>query len=119
MTKNHTTYLAITLIYLLLSSCSKKQAKEIEPEVPEIPGTKVTYNGFVQALFQTKCASCHAPGQSMSGLWTFNGYTSVTSNAARIKQVVLIGKTMPKGGSLTAAELASLQSWFDNGTPEQ
>ena len=109
----------LTIIYLLLASCSKRQAEEIKPEVTApIPETKITYTNFTQGLFQTKCAGCHAPGQSASGRWTFNGYASILSTSGTIKQVVLVSKSMPRGGSLTAAELSSLQTWFDSGLPQ-
>lgn len=110
-------YLAITIIYLLLASCSKKQAEEI---VPENPGPeKITYNNFAQALFQTRCSGCHGPGGPASAAFTFNGYASVTANAERIRQAVIVTKRMPPNGSLSAAELQSLTKWFDDGMPEQ
>lgn len=120
--KHFRIYLVIALIYLILASCTNNQAEEVEPEpvLPETPGaTAVTYNNFVQGLMQTRCAGCHAPGAMAAGAFTFNGHASVTSNAARIRQAVLVSKTMPKGGSLSPAELESLAKWFDNGMPEQ
>jgi len=111
----------LTIIYLFMASCSKRQAEEIKPEevtIPVTPETKITYTNFTQGLFQTRCAGCHAPGQSASGSWTFNGYASILSISGTIKQVVLVSKSMPRGGSLTAAELSSLQTWFDSGLPQ-
>lgn len=108
-------YLAVMLIYLLMFSCSKRQAAEMKPEKPT---STVTYTNFTQALFQTKCAGCHAPGRGAAAIWTFNGLSSVTSSQTRIKQAVLVNKSMPRGGSLSAAELKSLQEWFDNNMPE-
>lgn len=119
LSKRNMVYLTITLIYLILSSCSKKQAEPMEPAKPEEPATKVTYNNFVQGLFQSKCAMCHAPGNSAAAIWTFNGYSTVTGNSANIRRAVITNKTMPKTGSLSASELQSLSSWFDNGMPEQ
>lgn len=116
------TILAIlAVIYFCLASCSKRQASEMKPEeviVPEVPGTTITYANFVQGLFQSKCSVCHAPGGSASAFWTFNGYSTVTAKSASIKQMVLVSKTMPKSGSLSATELTSLQAWFDNGLPQ-
>lgn len=109
------------LCYLLLTGCSKNQAEEIKPTVPVtpgVPGVQVTYTGFVQNLLQTKCASCHAPGRQASAIWSFNGYSTVTANADRIKNAVLVQKTMPIGGSLSKAELQSLKDWFDQGMPQ-
>lgn len=113
-------YLALTLIYLLLFSCSKRQAAEMAPTPapPEEPGTSVTYNNFAKALFQTKCAGCHSAGRGAAAVWTLNGLSSITSNKTRIQQAVLVNKSMPMGGTLSAAELKSLQEWFDNNMPE-
>lgn len=113
----------LTIIYLFMASCSKRQAEEMNPEgvivpPPDTPEAKITYTNFTQGLFQTKCAGCHAPGQSASGSWTFNGYASIVSLSGTIKQVVLVSKSMPRGGSLTPTELGSLQTWFDNGLPQ-
>lgn len=116
-------YLAIALIYLALASCTNNQAEEIKPERPPVAEppstTAVTYSNFVQGLMQTKCQGCHGPGAAAAGAFTFNGYASVTANSARIRQTVLVSKTMPKGGSLSPAELESLTKWFDNGMPQQ
>jgi uncharacterized membrane protein len=114
---------ALAGIYLFLASCSKRQAEEIKPNevvVPPIgtPDPAITYANFVQNLFQTKCANCHASGRSAAGIWTFNGHASILSSSAIIKQVVLVTKTMPRGGSLTPTELSSLQTWFDSGLPQ-
>jgi mono/diheme cytochrome c family protein len=123
MNKHQRIYLVIAIIYMILASCTKNQAEEMTPAppvVPETPGTtSVTYNNFVEALMQTKCAGCHAPGGRGSGAFIFNGFTSVTGNAERIRQAVLVTKTMPPGGSLSPAELQSLTKWFDDGMPEK
>jgi len=120
MSKNRNILIGIALIYLLLAACSKKQAEEITPLAPGSSGTAITYTNFVKALFQTKCAFCHAPGtnQNATAAWTYNGYSSITSISAEVKQAVLVNKTMPLSGSLSGTELQSLQAWFDQGTPQ-
>lgn len=119
MSRNRIIYLAMAMIYLLMvASCSKKQAEEIKPTLPaapDNPGAQVTYTNFVQTLFQARCSSCHAPGKQYAAIWSFNGYATVTTNAERIKQQVLVSKAMPIGGSLSAADLQSLKEWFDKG----
>ena len=110
----------LALSYLLMTACSKKQADQAKPDpgIPGIPVGTVTYTAAIGPLFQAKCASCHAPGRSVAGVWAFDGYASVKANSARIKNVVLVTKTMPKASSLTAAELKSVQDWFDQNMPE-
>jgi hypothetical protein len=111
-------FLAIGFCYLFIAACSKNQADEPSPAEPNKPTTKVTYSNFVGGLFQTKCASCHAPGRPQASFWTFNGYSSVISNADQIRNLVIVTKVMPQGGSLSAAELKSLQDWYDQGKLE-
>ena len=119
MTKYKIFSIAAVLSYALLSACSKNQAEEIKPVLPVTPGSPgVTYTGFVQTLLQNKCAGCHGTGKQAAPVWNFNGYASVISNADRIKTAVIVNKTMPIGGSLTAAELQSLKDWFDQGMPQ-
>ncbi|MBB6274253.1 putative membrane protein [Pedobacter cryoconitis] len=121
MSKYTSPLIVIVITFFLLFSCTKKQAEEpkpITPEVPGTPGASGTYATVVDPLFQTRCAGCHAPGKRAAGAWTFNGYSSVNANADKIKQVVLVSKTMPVGGTLTAAELQSLKDWFDKGMPQ-
>jgi mono/diheme cytochrome c family protein len=122
MTKHYRIYLALAIIYTLLASCSKKQAEEMKP-TPSGPGNpeteKVTYTNFTGALFQTRCSGCHAPGRSAAAVFTLNGYASVTANAERIREAVIVTRRMPPGGSLSATELDSLSKWFADGMPEQ
>jgi uncharacterized membrane protein len=121
MSKYLKTLFFLGCTYLFLFSCSKKQAEELQPaspSEPEKPGTEVTYANFVQPLFQTKCGGCHGVGKSSASVWTFNGLSSISSNAGRIKDAVITRKIMPLGGSLTAIELQSLNDWFDKGMPQ-
>ncbi|SEA77987.1 hypothetical protein [Pedobacter hartonius] len=118
MIKQKTLLAGITIAYLLLAACTKKQAEELKPAAPGAPVTAVSYATDIGPLFQTKCNGCHAAGRSGSSSWTFNGYNSVVSNANRINNSVLVTKSMPLGGSLTSAELQSVKAWFDQGMPQ-
>jgi uncharacterized membrane protein len=120
MSKYSVITFVLVIIYMIVLSCSKKQAAEIKPDTPapENPGAVLTYNNFAQALFQNKCAGCHAPGRSAAAIFSFTGYASVVANSDRIKQAVLVNKTMPLGGSLSSAELQSLTTWFNQGMAE-
>ncbi|SKB62164.1 hypothetical protein SAMN05660841_01559 [Sphingobacterium nematocida] len=112
----------LTLVILLITGCSKKQADEPKPEEPTpttVTVDNVSYNNYVKVLFENKCNSCHASGGAGSGKWTFSGYTSVKSNAAKIANVLLVTKVMPMNGSLSAKEIELLNAWFNiRNTPE-
>lgn len=110
----------VMVAIVVLAACSKKKADEAVPETPSTTVTveNVSYANFAKGLFETKCAGCHANGAPASGRWTFSGFSSVRDNSARINNVVLVTKSMPRGGSLTDQELVLLKAWFDRNTPE-
>ncbi|WP_157257945.1 c-type cytochrome [Pedobacter ginsenosidimutans] len=122
MKKQNSIFLLAALTALLFA-CSKKQAEEIKPETPTPNGptpvttANVTYSNFAGALFQTKCNSCHGPNGGMKAVWALNGLASI-KNDARVANSVLVTRTMPRGGSLTASERELLQAWVDKGMPE-
>jgi mono/diheme cytochrome c family protein len=118
MSKYTSPVLSIAISIILLSACSKKQAEEPKPVTSVKPGVQVTYTAVVGPLFQARCAGCHAPGRQAAVVWSFNGYSAVTGSADKIKQAVLVNKTMPLGGTLSAADLQSLKDWFDQGMPQ-
>ena len=120
MKKQNSIFL-LAAITALLFACSKRQAEELKPAIPTGPTAvttaNVTYNNFASALFQTKCNSCHGPNGGLKGVWALNGLASI-KNDARVANAVLVTKTMPQGGSLTASERELLQAWVDKGMPE-
>jgi len=113
-------YILIFLSITTLVSCSKNQAEKVEPQSTDNDVTveNVTYNNFTGKLLETKCNSCHASGGTGTSKWTFSGYASVKSNADRINNAVLVTKTMPMGGSLSAKERELLDAWFKRNMPE-
>lgn len=108
------------LLTIGIVSCTKKQADELSPEKPveTVTAANVSYTNFAKALFESKCNSCHANGQSGSGKWTFSGYNSVKDNISKINNAVLVTKSMPMGGSLTAKEIELLGAWIKRSVPE-
>ncbi|MGE8427117.1 MAG: c-type cytochrome [Sphingobacterium sp.] len=110
------------LTVLSFSACTKKQAQELtsNPDngTETVTVLNVSYTNFSKALFETKCSSCHATGRSASARWTFSGYTSVKDNIAKINNAVLVAKSMPLGGSLTAKEIELLDAWIKRNSPE-
>ncbi|WP_257658053.1 hypothetical protein [Parapedobacter lycopersici] len=108
------------LMMLGLLGCSK----DSDSPAPEPPGggsvtaENVTYDNFVGSLLQSKCSSCHTGNGEGTSLWTFSGYNSVSANLARINDVVVVRRIMPKNGSLTNRELDLLKAWIEKGAPQ-
>lgn len=112
----------LPLLVIVFTSCTKKQAQELSTNPDNGTETvtiqNVSYTNFAQALFETKCSSCHGAGRPASGRWTFSGYTSVKDNITKINNAVLVTKSMPVGGSLTAKEIELLDAWIKKNSPE-
>ena len=125
--KNSNLFILSCLIGLfsLMYGCSKKQADEVTPDgkpgttTPEgtVTADNVTFTNYMKGLVEGNCSSCHG-GSVGQGGFTYSGYSSLVANEARIKNQVLVLKAMPKGGSLTAAQLALIKAWFDKGMPQ-
>ncbi len=86
-------------------------------EVPNLTG--ISYVGEVKPIFQTKCAlggGCHPA----NGDWFT--YSVAKNKAATIKTRINLPdgnpSKMPKTGSLTIEELATINCWVDHGAPK-
>lgn len=75
-----------------------------------IPG----YNTLRSQIFASQCISCHGT----SGGVSLDTYTSAVAAASLIRNAVVVSKVMPPTGSLSDTEIRAIQSWVDNGTPE-
>ncbi|MCX2481021.1 hypothetical protein OQY15_18085 [Pedobacter sp. MC2016-15] len=115
MKKPNTLLAGIALICLSFAACTKKQAEEFKPETPETPATKVSYATTIAPIFQAKCAGCHTSGRSGTVAWTFAGLSSVVASSERIRNAVVVNRSMPLNGSLSTTELQSVRDWFDQG----
>lgn len=111
------------LAAVVFTSCSKDSADDPSPNPPPGGGTvnaeNVTYKNFGASFFASKCNACHAAGGAGSAQFVFSGYTSIKNNSDRIRNAVLVARTMPQGGSLTEAERSLLDAWFKRNLPEE
>jgi hypothetical protein len=81
-------------------------------------GVPMAFAANVNPIIQTSCAtdaSCHGAG-SINGPGPLLSYTQVFNARATIKTAVANG-TMPKTGTLTAAQKNSIICWVENGAP--
>ncbi len=71
----------------------------------------------VKPVFESKCQACHVRG---SGLPVWTNYVDAFSKSGRIHDRTLVKKDMPPAGTpqLSAEELALIDEWIENGSPE-
>lgn len=110
------------LMVIGFAGCGKdNNAPTPEPPPPgggDVTVDNVTYANFVGALLQSKCSSCHAGSGEGTVKWVFSGYSSVKDNLARINDMVIVRKLMPKNGSLSVNQLELLKAWIAKGGPQ-
>ena len=95
-------------------SCSKE-----ETEIT-CNGTTPTYDADIKAIIDATCmgSSCHSTGSAQPHLTSYAGLKVVTTSGT-FETNILINKTMPRTGSLTADELSMIKCWHENGYPEK
>ncbi|MCB0430858.1 MAG: hypothetical protein H6546_08365 [Chitinophagales bacterium] len=98
----------------VLSSCSKKKL------TPVCDGTQPTYDNGVATIISGTCmgSKCHSSGSKNGDLTTYAKMKTYLTNGAFNKQVMET-QNMPKGSSLSQAQLNTLQCWVENGYPEK
>ncbi len=105
----------IAVAVLALNACKKDSATPTPP-VNACSTVEAKFAANVLPLMQTSCSistSCHAVGSSNSG-GVLTTYAQISAKASSIKASVSSG-TMPKTGTLSAAQKQIITCWVDGG----
>ncbi|TAD85983.1 MAG: hypothetical protein EAY75_09865 [Bacteroidetes bacterium] len=115
----------IALAAILLGSsqmgCSKNSGADPAPTPtpdPTCVGAAPTFAANVLPLIQTRCATgsgCHGTGSGNSG-GPLTTHAQISAKASTIRSQVNSG-AMPIGGTLTAAQKATIVCWINGGSP--
>lgn len=111
------------LILLIICSCSSKKEDPVDPGGGgggggiNCDGVNATFSANVQPIIQGSCqlSGCH-DASSTNGPGPLTSYDKIKSASARIRAAV-ISRQMPKGSSLSEAQIKSIVCWIDSGTP--
>jgi len=77
-------------------------------------------NADAKPIFDKYCASCHASGKANAGDWLYDASDydgSIKGSINDIYQTVYVRRSMPRGSSISAAELTKFKAWYDAGYP--
>jgi hypothetical protein len=97
---------------LLIFSCKKKNKF-----TPTCDGSAPTYTSYVSGIISSKCLSCHGSGSADGDYSTYAKLSAITTNG-KFEKEVLTNQTMPKGSTLSEADMNKLKCWVENGFPE-
>ena len=95
-------------------------------DLPSVPAAPITFNKQIAPLMFSRCAPCHRPGESAP--FSLLTYTDVKKHAAQIATVTktrFMPPWLPDPGPkfqgerrLTEAEIAIIEAWVAQGSPE-
>lgn len=106
----------ITVMATVMTGCYYDKAELLYPDGEvNCSAVSATYSK-VQAIMAGKCNGCHNAGNAAGGT-VLETYDQVKAKAGRIRQRVIVEKTMPPRGPLSSGEMAILQCWISSGTP--
>jgi hypothetical protein len=114
------------LIFLLIAAISLSCVNNNEYDlygVPDCDTSNVTWDSKISSIMEANCVVCHGEEVSYNGV-RHDSYDSemIVVNDGRLRGVVnhLDGYVkMPKDrGKLPACELELINTWLDNGAPE-
>jgi hypothetical protein len=118
-------FLMMVIISMMATSCYYDELPYEAPAGP-LPET-VSYKSDVQPLWDQNCTGCHKTGATKPDLTAVNSYAALTtankyvvpSNAAgSFLYKCLIGQggpLMPPNGAMSAAKIALVEKWINDG----
>ena len=112
------TLLPLFLIALLAAGCYYDNEDDLYG--PACDASVFSYSAKIQPIIQANCqnSSCHGAGQADGNgeLLTYdNVMTFIQDN--RLRNAVVVNKSMPKDGSLTTCERDLIEKWLNAGAP--
>jgi hypothetical protein len=107
-------YILTLLVFssIIIISCGKDN----ENPVSDCATTAKSFSADVNPIIQSSCATnagCHGTG-SINGPGPLLTYNHVFNARSSIRSAISNG-SMPKNGSLSASQKASIICWIDNG----
>lgn len=110
------------LFILMLFSCDKKVGRvpvTVTTPVAASACDTVTYIKHIKGIMDTKCLSCHFPGNGRALLGNYAQVKAVADNG-QLKGYVIDGdpEFMPQGTQLPANEKNLIICWLNNGKKE-
>lgn len=111
--------LLVALVAVYASGCYYDNELELYGNVAPECDSIGTFADNVKPILDGNCSisGCHVAGGSGPGL--FENYDQVKSfvDNGRLEERVLVQRNMPPSGALTDCQLQLIQTWIDDGAP--
>lgn len=112
----------LPVLILVMAGCYYDHANLVYPQANCVV-SNVTYSSSVTGILTTNCYSCHSGTASAGGGIQLDNYTSLKTYVSNGQLMNSINHTggipaMPLTGSqLSACDILVIQTWINNGTP--
>ncbi len=112
--------LSIGFCFLLTTSCEYNSEEELYPET-KCDTLNVSFKNDIEPIIENNCAisGCHVAGGNAGGI--YNNYTrikaKVDNGSMRERVVVQQNMPPPDKGSITDCQIDKIDSWIDQGAP--
>jgi len=123
MKKTYPFIITIITLIIVIVACSKPSngndggAPPPPPQPPPSTCSSVSakFSADVNPIIQNNCAisGCHGSG-SNNGPGPLLTFDQIKNAASQIKTAV-VNKTMPRGSTLSSAQIQTISCWMDNG----
>jgi hypothetical protein len=110
---------AIMLMTTFIVACTFDKAEVPVPAPLYCDTLPATYSAHISVIISTNCTGpgCHQAGSSEGDLTTYFGVKQKASSG-KLRQRVLVDKTMPPTGPLSREDIMRLECWLASGAPE-
>ncbi|MBV8389685.1 MAG: hypothetical protein JO080_07795 [Mucilaginibacter sp.] len=117
-------YIFIPLVLIMvIAGCYYDHANLVYPQPTNCVVSNITYSSSVVGILKTNCYSCHSGSASAGGGIQLDNYTSLKTYVSNGQLMNSLNHTggvpaMPLTGSqLSACDILTIQTWINNGTP--
>jgi len=113
----------VIVIAIFMQSCYYDNVEDLYPQLPECDTTNVTYSNSVWPVINSNCTGCHG-GNAPAGnirLENYNDISSAANNGSLLGTIRHENgwSPMPKGGGkLNNCDITKIETWVNQGTPD-
>jgi hypothetical protein len=106
------------LFVFLLSACSYQSEEDLaKPLAGGCDTATVTFTNSIQPILSRNCTTPGCHNGSAPGNFTIFSELQTVVNSGQLRNRVLVQKTMPPSGALSACDQAKLDKWLQAGAP--
>lgn len=113
----------LVIFTFLIESCYYDSEEELYPDAPPCDTTNVSYAEDVWPIISSNCTGCHSGGapQGNVSLENYDDIVVAANNGSLLGTIKHEEgwSPMPKGGGqLNDCDIATIEKWVNDGTPE-